>query len=54
VVRRVVVLHEGEVVEDTSKHQLLNQPQHPHTRRIVASAKQSSALLRQATQSSAQ
>ena len=53
-VNRVLVLHEGAVVENTSRDQLLLAPQHPHTQRIVASAKQSSALLRQATQSSAQ
>ena len=53
-VNRVLVLHEGAVVENSSKDQLLRAPQHPHTQRIVASAKQSSALLRQATQSSAQ
>jgi len=53
-VRRVLVLHEGAVVENTSKDELLRAPQHPHTQRIVASAKHSSALLRQATQSSAQ
>ena len=53
-VNRVLVLHEGAVVGDSSKDQLLRAPQHPHTQRIVASAKQSSALLRQVTQSSAQ
>ena len=53
-VRRIVVLHEGEVVEDTSKHQLLNQPQHPHTQRIVSLAKQSSDRLRQLIQTSDQ
>lgn len=53
-VNRVLVLHEGAIVENSSKDQLLRAPQHPHTQRIVASAKQSSALLRQATQSSAQ
>lgn len=53
-VSRVLVLHEGAVVENSSKDQLLRAPQHPHTQRIVASSKHSSALLRQATQSSAQ
>lgn len=53
-VNHVLVLHEGAVVENTSKDELLRAPQHPHTQRIVASAKRSSALLRQVTQSSAQ
>jgi peptide/nickel transport system ATP-binding protein len=51
-VRRVLVLHEGTVVENTSKDELLRAPQHPHTQRIVASAKHSSEQLRQIIQTS--
>ena len=35
---RVVVMHQGEVVEEGAREQIFDHPQHPYTRQLLAAA----------------